>query len=434
MRLPADYYGIPALVNFVTYLDNFISVREQVLSTTPTQIVIREFNAANEFITLSATGTPPLGPFGQFVAEAIGIRGTVNGTIHITPSGDVTGTATALSTVNIGDGSLIASVSGFSWSIDDAFIPTDEAFLAGNDSITSGNGNDYLVGFGGDDTISGQGGNDYFSGGLGTDSLDGGSGTDTAVYANGRLEYTALRAPDGRVVVGYNASGGDGLDRLTAIESLQFADRTVAASGADSALEYIASYGDLSQGFGVNANAGFDHYVNAGHAEGRRVSFDGLEYIASYGDLANGFGANVDAGSSHYITYGRLEGRTTSFDGLEYNASYPDLMAWLGTNGDGGSTHFIEHGRLEGRTTTFDGLRYIASYGDLVTWLGANGDSGSSHYIDHGYGEGRSVSFDPVQYLANYPDLQAWLGTNYEAATVHYIEHGYYEGRTDDPS
>ena len=56
MRLVNDFYGIPALKNFATYIDNFDPVRQEIVSLIP-RIVIREFNAAGESITVSAAGT-----------------------------------------------------------------------------------------------------------------------------------------------------------------------------------------------------------------------------------------------------------------------------------------------------------------------------------------------------------------------------------------
>ena len=59
----------------------------------------------------------------------------------------------------------------------------------------------------------------------------------------------------------------------------------------------------------------------------------------------------LDAGAEHYITNGYAEGRTTSFNGLDYIASYCDLIKAFGVNGDAGAYHYIEHGASEGRTT-----------------------------------------------------------------------------------
>ncbi|MET0217201.1 MAG: calcium-binding protein [Burkholderiales bacterium] len=438
MRLVNDFYGIPALGNFATYVDNFVPVRQEIVSVIP-RIVIREFNAAGESITVSAAGTLPTGPFSDLAVEAIGIRAAVNGAIFLAPDGSVSGTATALSVVNVGDGSLIVQVSGISAPIDDISFEVDSIVLAGNDTVTSGSGNDYLLGYGGDDTVSSQGGNDYLEGGAGKDALNGGSGLDTAVFSAPQSQYTVLAAPDGRVAVAYDPRGGDALDVLSGVEQGSFAGALVALNATASVLEYVASHADLMNAFGANAQAGFDHYVNAGYAEGRAISFNALEYIASYGDLANAFGANADAGAGHYIQAGRFEGRSTSFDGLEYIASYGDLIKTFGANGDAGATHYIGPGHTEGRHVTFDGLEYIASHSDLINafhnQVAASPtpeDIGATHYIGNGFAEHRAAdSFDAAQYLANYADLQAVFGANTEAATIHYITAGYFEDRTD---
>ena len=168
------------------------------------------------------------------------------------------------------------------------------------------------------------------------------------------------------------------------------------------------------------------------------IDFDGLDYIASYADLMQSFGANADAGLRHFVDAGRNEGRSIIFNGLEYIASYADLIQAFGANDDAGATHYIQAGRFEGRSTSFDGLEYIASYRDLIkafhTQVAAdpNPDIGANHYIVAGYAEQRfSDLFDAAQYLAKYVDLQAAFGSDHEAATIHYITNGYFEGRTD---
>ena len=398
MRLVNDFYGIPALNNFATYIDNFDPVRQEIVSLIP-RIVIREFNAAGESITVSAAGTLPTGPFSDLAVEAIGTRASVNGAIFLALDGSVSGTATGASVVNVGDGSLIVQISAVSVSIDDISFQVDSIVLAGNDTVTSGSGDDYLLGYAGNDMVSSQGGNDYLEGGAGTDVLNGGPGFDTAVFSAPQSQYTVLAAPDGRVAVAYDPRGGDALDVLSGIEQGSFAGAPAALSATASALEYVASYGDLMNAFGANAQAGFEHYVASGYAEGRSISFDGLEYIASYEDLVNAFGANTDAGAGHYIQFGRFEGRTTTFDGLEYIASYGDLINAFHTQ--------------------------VAATGDP--------DIGAITTSAAGFAEHRAPDlFDAAQYLANYADLQAAFGTDTEAATLHYITNGYFEGLTDD--
>ncbi len=287
-------------------------------------------------------------------------------------------------------------------------------------NVLAGNvGANHLFGGAGDDALFGAPGNDL---------LDGGDGADHASYIGPRANYTVLG--DGvRLVV---ASAEEGVDRLTAIETLVFSDTLVPAAGMDSAREYIASYPDLMNAFGANGAAGLDHFAASGYAEARKLTFDGLDYIASYSDLISAFGANADAGASHYIQSGRFEGRHSSFDGLDYIASYGDLISALGTNADAGAVHYIQAGLNEGRAVSFDGLQYVASYGDLISAFGANADAGANHFVIAGYAEHRAPDlFDAAQYLANYADLQAAFGADTEAATAHYITSGFFEGRTD---
>jgi hypothetical protein len=69
-------------------------------------------------------------------------------------------------------------------------------------------------------------GNDRVTGGAGDDVIDGGDGMDTAVYAGKRVNFSVASNGSWWTVV--DKSGGEGSDRLTGIERLQFADRSVA--------------------------------------------------------------------------------------------------------------------------------------------------------------------------------------------------------------
>lgn len=237
------------------------------------------------------------------------------------------------------------------------------------------------------------------------------------------LEYIASY---GDLMAAFGANPSAGVSHYLAAGSAE--GRTITFDG----LEYIASYGDLMAAFGANATAGAAHYITNGRFEGRGVSFDELEYIASYADLISAFGAAEDAGAAHYINQGRFEGRTVIFDELEYVASYDDLLFAFGTADDAGATHFINYGRAEGRAVSFDGLEYIASHADLIMAFGGNSDAGAAHFIDHGRYEGRTRdAFNAQQYLNNYADLSAAFGNDLDAAVLHFIQHGFYEGRTD---
>jgi len=76
-------------------------------------------------------------------------------------------------------------------------------------------------------------------------------------------------------------------------------------------LQYIATYPDLIQAFGANAEAGAQHYFLTGQGEGRVPDgFDEAAYLANYPDLSRAFGSDTTAATIHYITTGFFEGRT----------------------------------------------------------------------------------------------------------------------------
>jgi Ca2+-binding RTX toxin-like protein len=304
----------------------------------------------------------------------------------------------------------------------------------GADLLRGGGGNDHLDGGTGDDILDGRDGDDFIVTGGGRDRVNGGDGLDTLVLDGNASTYRAALI-DGQALL----AGQGSVVFLQSIERLSFSGiiQNVAplldGLREFNPLAYIASYSDLIQGYGTNAVAGRQHFLEHGLLEGRTITFDPLAYIASNPDLLRGYGYNEDAGARHYIEHGLAEGRTISFDPLAYIASYPDLLRGYGTNADIGMRHYIQHGFAEGRTVTFDPLAYIASYSDLAAGFGSNANAGLRHYIEHGYAEGRTVSFDALAYGAGYTDLALGLGDNVEALTRHYIEHGLGEGRSADP-
>lgn len=92
------------------------------------------------------------------------------------------------------------------------------------DNVVTGNELDNeLDGLAGNDTLIGANGNDTLLGKSGNDSLDGGSGRDTAVFSGNRAAYTITKT-----VSGYTVSGPDGVDTLSSIERLRFADKKLA--------------------------------------------------------------------------------------------------------------------------------------------------------------------------------------------------------------
>ena len=109
------------------------------------------------------------------------------------------------------------------------------AMLSGDDTLMGSYGSDVLAGFdgsdmifgaGGNDVLRGGNGNDLLNGGSGNDSIDGGSGSDVAVYSNARSAYLAERVGSTIQVINFN--GNDGVDTLTAVERVAFADTNLA--------------------------------------------------------------------------------------------------------------------------------------------------------------------------------------------------------------
>jgi hypothetical protein len=312
------------------------------------------------------------------------------------------------------------------------------AMLAGNDTILGTPLDDYVQGYGGNDVYRMAEGNDWvINGDPGNDLVDGGAGWDIVSAAGSRTGFMlpVWHGQVGLIPTNPAALAAEGVDKLLSVEAIAFADdfdQFTVGGDNFSPLDYVASYADLSNALGVNAQAGFDHYVYSGAFEGRAVTFSGWEYLASYGDLEQAFGLDPDAAASHYITAGRFEGRPVLFDGLEYIASQPDLIAAFGPDDDAGARHFLVSGRSEGRQITFDGLEYIAGYGDLIAAFGPNRDAGSTHFIANGFAEGRQDSFDGLQYIASYDDLIVAFGPNRDAGSTHFITNGHAEGRVGD--
>jgi serralysin len=164
---------------------------------------------------------------------------------------------------------------------------------------------------------------------------------------------------------------------------------------------------------------------------------DGLAYIASYPDLIKAFGLNANAGLNHYQNQGIKEGRTVSFNALKYIASYGDLIKAFGTNTKAATEHFILSGYSEGRIASFDAAAYLASYSDLSLAFGTDLQAATLHFITSGYNEGRKVSseniLDVQWYLAKYVDIRNAFGNDQIAATNHYLTTGRNDGHVYTP-
>jgi Ca2+-binding RTX toxin-like protein len=102
--------------------------------------------------------------------------------------------------------------------------PGRDLFFGGNgsDTLFGDFGEDSLTAGAGNDTLYGGGHNDRMAGNLGNDSLDGGDGIDRAAFGGNFASYVITYGGGIATVI-----GTDGTDRLTNLEFLEFADRSV---------------------------------------------------------------------------------------------------------------------------------------------------------------------------------------------------------------
>ncbi|MEE1658422.1 calcium-binding protein, partial [Microvirga sp. CF3062] len=103
--------------------------------------------------------------------------------------------------------------------------------------LRGGGGDDTLIARGRTPTLEGEAGEDTLISGAYNDRLDGGEGQDTAVYDGNYAEYKIVSHQNGSITVEDTAPGTvrqtDGLDTLTNIRFLQFADRKIALTNSE---------------------------------------------------------------------------------------------------------------------------------------------------------------------------------------------------------
>ena len=217
--------------------------------------------------------------------------------------------------------------------------------------LISGDGNDVLIG--------NDAGN-ILMGGRGTNHIDGGAGLDV-VRLIGNYEQHRIEETDGALVVHKQGLAAGGLDVLSNVELLVFADQVVLANkparlDADLFDEsaYLAQNPDVAAAVDQGAVAsGRVHYDGWGAAEGRNPNdlFSEHWYLNTYADVASGVEAGALAsGFQHYREFGWAEGRDPS--------AWMDTSAYLAANTDVAAAHidplqhFLLYGVHEGRTIT----------------------------------------------------------------------------------
>ena len=100
--------------------------------------------------------------------------------------------------------------------------------MGSNDTIFGGDGSDTLRGGAGNDVLDGGNGADVLAGGRGNDAIDGGTGNDIVVAAGKFSDFSVVRQDSSWVITDKNPADGDqGTDRLSNVETIRFADRSL---------------------------------------------------------------------------------------------------------------------------------------------------------------------------------------------------------------
>ena len=238
------------------------------------------------------------------------------------------------------------------------------------DDILAGNSlHNLLQGGDGNDLLCGRGGNDV---------LDGGAGTDTARYTGSIGNFRVERFADGYRVVDRTAS--EGVDLLTGIERLQFADmgmdltvRDAAASAAGAPLRTLI---ELYTGF----------FNRIPDAEGLGYWLGEYAAGASMVRIANEFHA---AALSHPAQTGYTSGMSDSdFVNIVYknvlgraNADAEGLNYWTQALGSGAQSHGSMVLAMLNCAHTFKGN---AQYGFVADLLGNKYTVGKTVAVDMG--------------------------------------------------
>lgn len=278
----------------------------------------------------------------------------VNGRFSVTSYGDIYGVLSALS-ARYPNGQSMLEIGGINQSFTSVYdlsrVISTSVMFSKADTVYGSVQADKLYSRAGNDVVFAGAGNDTIDGGTGSDVIDGGTGTDFAVAGTSYAAERVVRNNDRTVVMdGYGA-----VDSYTNVEYLQFTNGTLATSAVPSfdAISYIASYPDLIQAYGLNAELGFNHYIQWGYAAGRRAGgFNALNYLASHPDLVAAYGIDEQAATAHYIQWGKAAGWGITFDALSYMRANPDVAAAVNGDAKAAAVNYILWGRAGGRPTS----------------------------------------------------------------------------------
>lgn len=219
------------------------------------------------------------------------------------------------------------------------------------------------------DTLTGSAGNDIMLGHGGNDVLAGGDGTDTAQYS-GNLAHYAVSIINSTITVSDGRGGApDGIDTLTSIEKLSFADQTVDLTTLFPSIPNII----IAPGKTLNGTLGLAPGFTANVVQGPTK---GTLVLASNGTYT--YTAPATTGTPTSFTY-----RLTSASGITrdatVNVTFPSYVNPTGQHTLGatttlGTSHAVTTGDHDIRAATRSTLLDDGSY--VVVWC-SNASDGS---------------------------------------------------------
>lgn len=297
---------------------------------------------------------------------------------------------------------------------------SDQVVAGDDDDIVEGGaGNDVLDGGAGADTLRGGADNDRLIGGTGADVLDGGDGVDTAAFSGSRVNYevTFQTATDRFNLVDRRSTLADRAE-LTAVENLEFSDRTVTAQELNGYLNTHRTYtgpADTSTGaktvlrWNTDASNGVEVQIKSTDGLGRQTSGTTIHAngtkTAQVWDVANAqnwstYVDHIDAQDRRYSQEGTYDtgGKWVNFwdvagaynwssyndyyDALnrryQQNGTYDDSRKWYSfwdVSGSSSYSTFTDYYDAAGRRTSQDGY-----YDNGGRWIYQWDQSGSYNW------------------------------------------------------
>lgn len=155
--------------------------------------------------------------------------------------------------INGGDGVDIAGYDAAEAGVT-VSLATAGAQDTGGDGVDTLANVEGLLGSDFDDHLTGDDGANSFEAGAGDDLIDGAGGEDVAIFSGAREDYGLVKLANGGLSVIDRRDGAenDGIDILHNVETLRFADQTVAVNGAQT-LRTIGEWGQVElSGAGAN--------------------------------------------------------------------------------------------------------------------------------------------------------------------------------------